>query len=93
MGPSGCLSALILFSPCAAAGAAGDIQEDWEQEYGSQDFFGLIDEMRLWRRVRSAEQVGRQLVHAFQFCIDSVDLRAHAPPDVWLAPPRGTRGS
>ena len=39
------------------AGAAGDVQKDVVMEYGGQDFFGLIDEMRVWRRARSAEQV------------------------------------
>ena len=28
--------------PPTHPGAAGDVQEDWDQEYGSQDFFGLI---------------------------------------------------
>lgn len=37
--------------------AAGQVEEDWEQEYGSQDFFGLIDEMRVWRKSRSADQI------------------------------------
>lgn len=27
------------------------------QEYNSQDFFGQIDEMRIWRRVRSPEEI------------------------------------
>lgn len=38
-------------------GSAGDVQSDWKQEYGPQDFFGLIDEMRLWRKVRSVDDI------------------------------------
>lgn len=38
------------------AGAVGNI-DYYSQEYGSQDFFGLIDEMRIWRTVRTEEQI------------------------------------
>ncbi|KAL4421057.1 hypothetical protein ABPG77_001352 [Micractinium sp. CCAP 211/92] len=38
-------------------GAAGSVQEDWEQEYGAQDFFGTIDELRVWRKARTQEQI------------------------------------
>lgn len=41
----------------SAAGAAGQIQRAMEQEYGVQDFFGVIEEMRIWRVARSAEQI------------------------------------
>ena len=30
---------------------------DPSSEYGSQDFFGTLDEMRLWRIERSAEDI------------------------------------
>jgi hypothetical protein len=39
------------------AGASGSVQPILEQEYGAQDFFGLIDEMRVWKRVRTPEQI------------------------------------
>ena len=29
----------------------------YSQEYGSQDFFGAIDELRIWRTVRTEEQI------------------------------------
>lgn len=38
-------------------GAAGPVSDDYKQEYGSQDFFGLIDEMRLWRTARDQDQI------------------------------------
>jgi len=28
-----------------------------DQEYGPQDFFGLIEEMRIWRVVRTPEEI------------------------------------
>lgn len=45
--PGGCFD--------SAGGAVGDVSV--AQEYGAQDFFGLIDELRIWRRVRSAEEI------------------------------------
>ena len=27
------------------------------QEYGSQDFFGVIDELRIWRTVRKEDEI------------------------------------
>ena len=27
------------------------------QEYGSQDFFGVIDELRIWRTVRTEDDI------------------------------------
>lgn len=41
----------------SAAGAAGQIQRIMEQEYGAQDFFGVIEEMRIWKVARTAEQI------------------------------------
>ncbi|KAL4422517.1 hypothetical protein ABPG75_008714 [Micractinium tetrahymenae] len=38
-------------------GAAGSVQENWEQEYGAQDFFGTIDELRVWRKARTQQQI------------------------------------
>jgi hypothetical protein len=34
-------------------------QPFWKREYGAQDFIGLIDEMRLWKVVRTPEQIKR----------------------------------
>eukprot|EP00887_Chlorella_sp_A99_P000397 scaffold13.g397.t1 len=39
----------------SAEGAAGN--EVFDQEYGPQDFFGVIDEMRVWRRARTPPQI------------------------------------
>lgn len=45
--------------PCwdGHAGASGKLDPITSQEYGSQDFFGVIDELRIWRTVRSEEQI------------------------------------
>jgi len=39
------------------AGAKGDTQAISNLEYGSEDFFGMIEEMRLWRTVRTEDQI------------------------------------
>ena len=39
------------------AGASGKLDPMISQEYGSQDFFGVIDELRIWRTVRTEEQI------------------------------------
>lgn len=39
-----------------------------DQEYGAQDFFGSIDELRVWRTARSQDQIkeaGRRPSHAW----------------------------
>jgi hypothetical protein len=41
----------------SASGASGDVQTAADQEYGPQDFTGLIEEMRVWSVARSAEQI------------------------------------
>lgn len=33
-----------------------------DQEYGPQDFFGLIEEMRIWKVVRTPEQIRQGMV-------------------------------
>lgn len=38
-------------------GAAGDVSPSAKQEYAEQDFYGLIDEMRVWRKARTQEQI------------------------------------
>ena len=32
-------------------------------EYGSQDFYGLIDDIRIWRRVRSEAEIKEVHTH------------------------------
>ncbi len=41
----------------AHAGASGKLDPIMSQEYGSQDFFGVIDELRIWSTVRSEDQI------------------------------------
>ncbi|KAI8473932.1 MAG: concanavalin A-like lectin/glucanase [Monoraphidium minutum] len=41
------------------AGAAGSVSEDGAMEYGAQDFFGLIEEMRVWKVVRTPDEILR----------------------------------
>ena len=40
------------------AGAAGKV-DFRSQEYGAQDFFGALDEMRIWRTVRTEDQINQ----------------------------------
>ncbi|CAD7701100.1 unnamed protein product [Ostreobium quekettii] len=44
----------------SAFGAAGQVTS--EREYGAQDFFGVIDEMRIWKTVRTPEQIYKGMV-------------------------------
>ena len=39
------------------AGAAGGVQSRSQIEYGAQDFIGVIDEIRIWRTVRTQTQI------------------------------------
>jgi len=41
----------------SARGASGSSSVVEDQEYGPQDFFGQIEEMRVWRVARTAEQI------------------------------------
>eukprot|EP01025_Chloroclados_australasicus_P007283 TRINITY_DN1232_c0_g1_i2.p1 TRINITY_DN1232_c0_g1~~TRINITY_DN1232_c0_g1_i2.p1 ORF type:complete len:464 (-),score=67.58 TRINITY_DN1232_c0_g1_i2:417-1808(-) len=41
----------------SASGAAGRVEEGDDLQYGSQDFFGEIDEMRLWNKVLTSDQI------------------------------------
>jgi hypothetical protein len=67
--PGGCFD--------SAAGAAGDVSV--AQEYGAQDFFGLIDELRIWKRVRSAEEIrGAMKSHLAEKSITGDSDKGHA---------------
>ncbi|KAI8469316.1 MAG: concanavalin A-like lectin/glucanase domain-containing protein [Monoraphidium minutum] len=41
----------------SSKGAIGSVSEVGDQEYGAQDFYGLIEEMRVWKVVRTQEQI------------------------------------
>ncbi|KAL0039599.1 hypothetical protein WJX77_003012 [Trebouxia sp. C0004] len=45
----------------SARGAAGDVQQRYQLEYGAQDFTGVVDELRIWKTVRSREQIQQVL--------------------------------
>lgn len=61
----------------SASGAVGDVSE--AQEYGSQDFFGLIDELRIWKRVRSADEIrGAMKSHLYNKGITGDSDKGHA---------------
>ena len=61
----------------SAAGAAGDVSP--AQEYGAQDFFGLIDELRIWKRVRSSEEIrGAMKSHLADKSITGDSDKGHA---------------
>ena len=67
--PGGCFD--------SAAGAAGDVSV--AQEYGAQDFFGLIDELRIWKRVRSVEEIrGAMKSHLADKSITGDSDKGHA---------------
>ena len=46
----------------SARGAAGNIDEVDSQEYGPQDFFGVVEEMRVWNRVLSQQEIVRNML-------------------------------
>ena len=56
-----------------AAGATGKVDKVQNLEYGQQDFYGLIDEMRVWRRVRSEAEIKevhrnyRRMIHKLSY--------------------------
>ena len=63
----------------SAQGAAGDVQQRYQLEYGAQDFTGVIDELRIWKTVRSQEkiqQVCQQLMHAWPHTFTACVARA-----------------
>ena len=39
------------------AGGTGKVDPVSGREYGPQDFFGVIDEMRIWKTVRTPKQI------------------------------------
>ena len=39
------------------AGATGKVDTNSYREYGPQDFFGVMDEMRIWKTVRTQQQI------------------------------------
>ncbi len=41
----------------SCAGASGKLDRMRDQEYGAQDFYGAIDELRVWRTVRTQDQI------------------------------------
>ncbi|GMH36287.1 hypothetical protein BSKO_04155 [Bryopsis sp. KO-2023] len=51
--PGGCFD--------SAPGAAGDIQPVTDLEYGPQDYFGIIEEMRVWKRVRDPSEIYKSM--------------------------------
>ena len=81
------LSSCFAANAAHAAGAAGNTQDDWELEYGAQDFFGVVDEMRVWRRARTGDQVRlpSKLTEGCDFSESLVGRTTALPP--YLEPP------
>ncbi|BDA49076.1 probable Sushi, von Willebrand factor type A, EGF and pentraxin pentraxin domain-containing protein at C-terminar half [Coccomyxa sp. Obi] len=48
----------------SAPGASGKLDPLKDQEYGAQDFFGAIDELRVWRTVRTQDQIKQGMATA-----------------------------
>ena len=47
----------------SAPGATGDVQAVTNLEYGPQDFYGLIEEVRIWRVARSGSEIYDGIAH------------------------------
>ncbi|KAJ9505103.1 hypothetical protein QJQ45_027561 [Haematococcus lacustris] len=45
----------------SATGGAGRTSPLTDQEYGPQDFYGVVEEMRLWRVVRTPEEIRQSM--------------------------------
>jgi len=58
------------------AGATGSLDHNLYREYGPQDFFGVMDEMRMWKTVRTQQQI--------------IDVRPHLP-QFWLTSCKSSR--
>lgn len=43
--------------PVVHAGGKGKVDPVSGREYGPQDFFGVVDEMRIWKTVRTPQQI------------------------------------
>lgn len=41
----------------SATGAVGNVQRVSNLEYGPQDFYGIIEDVRIWKKVRTSEQI------------------------------------
>ncbi|KAK9918751.1 hypothetical protein WJX75_006574 [Coccomyxa subellipsoidea] len=48
----------------SAPGASGKLDRIRDQEYGAQDFYGAIDELRVWRTVRTQDQIKQGMATA-----------------------------
>jgi cysteine-rich repeat protein len=46
----------------SARGAAGNVDDVTSQEYGPQDFFGVVEEMRVWNRALSQQEIVRNML-------------------------------
>eukprot|EP00884_Botryococcus_braunii_P000733 jgi/Botrbrau1/10660/Bobra.53_2s0017.2 len=49
------------------SGGTGQVEGRRDQEYGPQDFYGVIDELRVWRTVRSPEQIAASMRAGLQW--------------------------
>jgi len=47
----------------SAPGATGDVQPVINLEYGPQDFYGIIEEVRIWKRARTVEEIYLGMVY------------------------------
>eukprot|EP00210_Caulerpa_lentillifera_P004763 g4547.t1 len=47
----------------SAPGAAGDIQQVSNLEYGPQDFYGIIEDVRIWSTVRAQDQIVAGMIY------------------------------
>eukprot|EP00210_Caulerpa_lentillifera_P002634 g2516.t1 len=47
----------------SASGAAGDVQQKKNQEYGPQDFYGIIEDVRIWKSVRDGYEIQLGMIY------------------------------
>ena len=57
----------------------GPVDEEGSTEYGAQDFQGLIDEMRIWDRALSVDEIQRNLIEFRDDLGSADDLRRRHP--------------
>ena len=75
------------------SGATGGLDYNSYREYGPQDFFGVMDEMRIWRRVRTQQEIIDVSLPPFLGQLATQQRAAHALLADSAAPQAQSQGS